>query len=149
VSRAEIEAAIWPDGFVEPSNVTQTVYMVRRAVAKCSGPPIIETVVGQGYRISAEVREAKVRDAREGRSDNPNARTGADTGPLRIVRNWLRAVTSALLVGAVLATIADSRVDSNAAVAARRVPISARAFWQPAEAAEASRDAANPLRLLP
>jgi DNA-binding winged helix-turn-helix (wHTH) protein len=54
VSRAEFEASIWPDGFIDPSNLTQTIYMVRKALGERELP--IETVNGRGYRLATEVR---------------------------------------------------------------------------------------------
>ena len=59
VSRAEFEAAVWPEGFIEPANLTQTIYMLRRALGRCAAPPI-ETVNGRGYRLCANVRRKEI-----------------------------------------------------------------------------------------
>jgi len=63
VSRAQFEAAVWPEGFIEPANLTRTIYMLRRAFGRCSAPVPIETVNGRGYRLCAAVhrKEAAVR----------------------------------------------------------------------------------------
>jgi DNA-binding winged helix-turn-helix (wHTH) protein/tetratricopeptide (TPR) repeat protein len=55
VSKEEILAAVWPDGFVEPANLTQTIYMLRRALDD-GGAELIETIPGKGYRFNAAVR---------------------------------------------------------------------------------------------
>jgi len=56
VSRAEFEAAIWPEGYIEPANLTQTIYMLRKALGSARGSAPIETVTNRGYRLAAPVR---------------------------------------------------------------------------------------------
>ena len=56
VSRAEFEAAVWPEGFIEASNLTQTIYMLRTAFARRDAAPVIDTHIGQGYRLALSVR---------------------------------------------------------------------------------------------
>jgi DNA-binding winged helix-turn-helix (wHTH) protein len=53
VSRAEFEAAVWPEGFIEPANLTQTIYMLRKALGRHTALPPIETVNGRGYRLAS------------------------------------------------------------------------------------------------
>lgn len=53
VSRAEFEAAVWPEGFIEPANLTQTIYMLRKALGRHAAIPPIETVNGRGYRLAS------------------------------------------------------------------------------------------------
>lgn len=45
---------LWPDIFVEEANLTQTVYILRKAL----GDDVIETIPRRGYRFVGEVREA-------------------------------------------------------------------------------------------
>jgi DNA-binding winged helix-turn-helix (wHTH) protein/TolB-like protein/Tfp pilus assembly protein PilF len=57
LSKEELMKALWPDSFVEESNLTQQVSMIRRALGDSPGDPhFIVTVPGRGYRFSAEVR---------------------------------------------------------------------------------------------
>ena len=46
---------LWPDSFVEESNLTVNVSALRRALG-LDGPRLIETVPKRGYRFTAEVR---------------------------------------------------------------------------------------------
>jgi DNA-binding winged helix-turn-helix (wHTH) protein len=55
VSRAQFEAVVWPEGFIEPANLTQTIYMLRKALGRHAPLPPIETVNGRGYRLAAAV----------------------------------------------------------------------------------------------
>jgi DNA-binding winged helix-turn-helix (wHTH) protein/tetratricopeptide (TPR) repeat protein len=54
VSKDEILAAVWPSGFVEPANLTQTIYVLRKALGDADGR-IIETVPSRGYRFTPTV----------------------------------------------------------------------------------------------
>jgi DNA-binding winged helix-turn-helix (wHTH) protein/TolB-like protein len=58
LSKDELIAHLWPDSFVEESNLAQNVSTLRRALNESSGEPqFIETVPKRGYRFIAEVRE--------------------------------------------------------------------------------------------
>lgn len=57
LSKEELMKTLWPDSFVEESNLTQQVSMIRRALGEsASEPRYIATVTGRGYRFDAEVR---------------------------------------------------------------------------------------------
>jgi DNA-binding winged helix-turn-helix (wHTH) protein/Tfp pilus assembly protein PilF len=52
---------IWPESFVEESNLTQTIYVLRRTLASVdAATDYIETVPRKGYRFRAEARELRV-----------------------------------------------------------------------------------------
>ena len=55
VRKEEILAAVWPDGFVESANLTQTIYMLRKTLDD-GRAELIETIPGKGYRFNAVVR---------------------------------------------------------------------------------------------
>ena len=51
-------AAVWPDSFVEESNLTQQISMIRRALGESAGEDrYIVTVSGKGYRFAAQVTQ--------------------------------------------------------------------------------------------
>src|SRR5215469_6519070 len=55
--KEELMKALWPDSFVEESNLTQQVSMIRRALGEsASDPRYIVTVPGRGYRFTGEVK---------------------------------------------------------------------------------------------
>ncbi len=58
VTKDELMKAVWPDSFVEESNLTQTIFMVRKALDETADRRYILTVQGQGYRFLAPVTEA-------------------------------------------------------------------------------------------
>ena len=57
VGKDELLAAIWPEGSVEPNNVPQTIYVLRRTF-KIAGDDdeFIATIPGRGYRFVPNVR---------------------------------------------------------------------------------------------
>ncbi len=57
VTKEELLKAVWPDSFVEESNLTQHVFRLRKALRPQEGEEqYIVTVPGQGYQFSAEVK---------------------------------------------------------------------------------------------
>jgi DNA-binding winged helix-turn-helix (wHTH) protein/tetratricopeptide (TPR) repeat protein len=58
VSKEEILARVWPDGFVEESNITQYIYLLRRAFRAHGVERAIDTVPRRGYRFAVPLTEA-------------------------------------------------------------------------------------------
>ncbi len=56
VTKEELFEAIWPGVFIDPNNLNQNVFMLRRALGDSEGK-VIETVPRVGYRFAAEVQE--------------------------------------------------------------------------------------------
>ncbi len=76
VSRSEMVERLWPNAFVEESNLTVTISMLRRALGDSeTGTTFIETVPKRGYRFVPPVITSR------------NGRLGRDSfGSMRIVR---------------------------------------------------------------
>jgi DNA-binding winged helix-turn-helix (wHTH) protein/TolB-like protein/tetratricopeptide (TPR) repeat protein len=59
LAKDELMKALWPDSFVEESNLTQQISMARKALGESQGKDrYIITVPGRGYRFAAAVKEA-------------------------------------------------------------------------------------------
>jgi len=55
-SKDELLTALWPDQFIEESNLTQQVFLLRKALSRHeSGRKIVETIPGRGYRFTVPV----------------------------------------------------------------------------------------------
>ncbi len=54
VEKDDLMGALWPDSFVEEANLTQNIYMLRKALGDGQ---YIETVPRRGYRFVAHVKE--------------------------------------------------------------------------------------------
>jgi len=55
IAKDELMNAAWPDSFVEESNLTQTVFMLRKALGETRNQPYILTEPGKGYRFIVAV----------------------------------------------------------------------------------------------
>src|SRR5262249_60310864 len=54
VTKGELLASVWPDTAVEESNLTQTMFLLRRALSEAGEEsPSIETVPRRGYKFVA------------------------------------------------------------------------------------------------
>lgn len=61
VSKDELMQSLWPDTFVEESNLTQNISQLRRALSEgAAGAQYIETIPKRGYRFVAVVQPATV-----------------------------------------------------------------------------------------
>ncbi|HVF21501.1 MAG TPA: winged helix-turn-helix domain-containing protein, partial [Pyrinomonadaceae bacterium] len=57
VEKDDLLRDVWPDTFVEESNLTQNIFVLRRALRdERVGPKYIETVARRGYRFVASVK---------------------------------------------------------------------------------------------
>jgi len=58
VSKDELMRSVWPDSVVEESNLTQNIFLLRKALGETAQhSSYIITLPGRGYRLAAEVRE--------------------------------------------------------------------------------------------
>jgi len=56
MTKDELIRAVWADSFVEDSNLTQIVFVLRKALGETPDRRYILTVQGQGYRFAADVK---------------------------------------------------------------------------------------------
>src|SRR5262245_47240291 len=58
LSKDELMKALWPDSFVDESNLTQQISMARKALCQRAGEDqYIVTVPARGYRFAVPVKE--------------------------------------------------------------------------------------------
>ncbi len=93
VSKEELMSAVWPDSFVEESNLTQSIYLLRRTLGRTSnGTNYVETIPKRGYRLAVPA----VPD------------TPAFEPQNTAHRQWPRLLRPALIVCAVIGLVAVS-----------------------------------------
>jgi len=62
IKKDELLKEVWPDTFVEESNLSQTIFTLRKALGDDrSEPRYIETVPRRGYRFVAAVRDEEAK----------------------------------------------------------------------------------------
>jgi TolB-like protein/DNA-binding winged helix-turn-helix (wHTH) protein/Tfp pilus assembly protein PilF len=107
VSKDELMRTVWPDSFVEESNLTQTVFMLRKGLGETPDRRYILTVQGRGYRFAPDVKEVFEPPKRDTlspqvRTENFSAYT-ADQPQLRLRTSWLLAGICLMILAAGLA----------------------------------------------
>ncbi|MBK8305365.1 MAG: PD40 domain-containing protein [Chloracidobacterium sp.] len=56
VSKTELMETVWADSFVEESNLTQSIYTLRRVLGKnTAGKDLIDTIPRRGYRLAVPI----------------------------------------------------------------------------------------------
>lgn len=102
VTKDELMKAVWPDSFVEESNLTQTIFMVRKALDETSDRRYILTVQGQGYRFMVPVTGPQQPEA----SPNaPNAERVLQASPTHSPIAGKRMLTLIALTAAALVLV--------------------------------------------
>lgn len=74
IDKDEMMSLLWPDSFVEESNLLVNISALRKALAESGGQEYIETIPGRGYRFTAPVTKG------EGDVARGNAGQGSSTG---------------------------------------------------------------------
>lgn len=105
VTKDELLKAVWRDSFVEESNLTQTIFMVRKALDETADRRYILTAQGQGYRFLVPVTETSSPGPETGSFVVPPAVSDGREIPLqshlRSLRGW-RSATIALAAVAIV-----------------------------------------------
>ena len=57
LTKDELLRKLWPDSFVEESNLSQNIYVLRKALGQGGSVELIKTVPKRGYQFVADVRE--------------------------------------------------------------------------------------------
>jgi TolB-like protein/DNA-binding winged helix-turn-helix (wHTH) protein/tetratricopeptide (TPR) repeat protein len=109
LDKRELMQALWPDTFVEESNLAQQVFTLRKLLGKQpNGRPYIDTIPRRGYQFVAPVEETRDDLAMHGGTDR--RRRGARLAAGR--RGW------ALAAGAVALSVAGGTLWQRGSVAA-------------------------------
>jgi DNA-binding winged helix-turn-helix (wHTH) protein len=107
VTKDELLERVWPEGFVEESNLAQNVYVLRKTFRTYGLPASIETVPRRGYRLLAPVRRSETHNSL------PKKNHFGITPRV--------AVVAGVLAVAMLATLSAGRQASGRAPAGARV----------------------------
>jgi TolB-like protein/DNA-binding winged helix-turn-helix (wHTH) protein/Tfp pilus assembly protein PilF len=81
VTKDELMRSVWSDSFVEESNLTQTVFMLRKALQESPSDRYILTVQGRGYRFAPPVKEIPRVETKGEEAGRPNFTQAPDLEP--------------------------------------------------------------------
>lgn len=96
VTKDALMKAVWPDRFVEESNLTQTVFMLRKALGETHEQRYILTIPGTGYRFTAKVKRISGRG--DTAVETPAAAPRPQLVPVTRSRSRLRPVVIGIAV---------------------------------------------------
>jgi TolB-like protein/DNA-binding winged helix-turn-helix (wHTH) protein/Tfp pilus assembly protein PilF len=103
VTKDELMRALWSDAVVSEANLTQTIFMLRKALADGeNGQRYIATVPGRGYRFEAEMRQVATNGHKPAAAEPSEAVTGVPSAaepaqaPVH-VRRWVIGVAAVAL----------------------------------------------------
>jgi TolB-like protein/DNA-binding winged helix-turn-helix (wHTH) protein len=104
VEKDELMSRLWPDTVVEEANLTQNIFVVRKALGEVPGEQrFIATVARRGYRFVADVREPGLEHG-DGPIGESVAETAAPAGQ-RQTRRWRAGVSRAALGAAFVSVL--------------------------------------------
>lgn len=96
VSREELMETVWRDCFVEESNITYTVSLLRKTLDSSDKKRFIQTIPKRGYRFTSDVREV---------SENGKAVIPAESVPTKPPKAQIRPIfIGIILLGVLLLT---------------------------------------------
>jgi DNA-binding winged helix-turn-helix (wHTH) protein/Tol biopolymer transport system component len=107
VSKQDLMNAVWPDSFVEESNLSQNVFLLRRELGRTAeGEEYIQTVPRRGYRINVPVAVIGPENRRPQVSSKQVSTVNGKSPvqPVAVVRpGWVVAAGPALAIAALVA----------------------------------------------
>jgi TolB-like protein/DNA-binding winged helix-turn-helix (wHTH) protein len=106
VSRDELMNAVWGDSFVEESNLTQTIFMLRKALGDSKEHPYILTIQGKGYRFAPTVKEISATPAPFVAAEANSVPAGSGTASGKLSQPGILKRTGSALQLLALATLA-------------------------------------------
>ncbi|HSS99983.1 MAG TPA: tetratricopeptide repeat protein [Terriglobales bacterium] len=105
VSKDELMKALWPDSFVEESNLSQNIFVLRKALGDSQEKRYILTVPGRGYQFIETVREPGEQSQKGLQEEDAASQSAALTIPTVTHTNW-RWVSIAALILLVIGVVA-------------------------------------------
>ena len=119
VSKDDLLKHLWPDTFVDESNLTQTIFMLRKALGDVGGDKhYIVTAQGKGYRFEARVK------AERPMSESVRSDAVASRRPVP----WFVAVTVCLVAAALIVAVYQWRRSKTRAATPTRILLAVLPF---------------------
>jgi DNA-binding winged helix-turn-helix (wHTH) protein/tetratricopeptide (TPR) repeat protein len=95
VSKDELMKAVWPDTFVEETNLTRNIFSLRKALGDSPENPYVVTVSGKGYRLATTARRVADQQVAAVAGSRSTVEVHIET---RSVPRWAWAVGTAIAV---------------------------------------------------
>src|SRR3984957_13149417 len=101
LSKEELIRQVWPDSFVDESNLTQHIFHLRKVLGDTQeGRAYIETLPRHGYRFVAAVQQAPAKRAEDAVTSADASRAPAEDGSRSSTKlRWVIGVAAGLGLG--------------------------------------------------
>lgn len=133
VLKDDLMSLLWPDTFVEESNLGQHVFQLRKALGD---PSYIVTIPGRGYQFAADVRTIPVAENQEAAAESPPSpevaaedsnKTHSPSAPApRFRKRLIVAVAAAVVVIVAVAAVTTLLLPSPKVFRVRQITHSGR-----------------------
>jgi len=100
VTKEEIWHAVWNDSFVEETNLTHNIYVLRKALKDLGEDSLIKTIPRRGYRFTGDVRDIPVDDVIIERHALTRTTIEVEESPSTTAHTKRRSTTLPLVAGA-------------------------------------------------
>jgi DNA-binding winged helix-turn-helix (wHTH) protein/WD40 repeat protein len=95
-TKDQLMHALWPDSFVEESNLTQNIFVLRRSLGRApNGQEYIQTIPKRGYRISLPIEELAA----------PSSELKDTAAPIAHQKRSFSAISATIVIGIVLGAV--------------------------------------------
>lgn len=117
VSKNELMNRLWADSFVEESNLTQNIYLLRKTLGDCAdGRPFIENFSRRGYRFNGKLKSSAETSILLATHTNTQT-VIEETIEYRTRRNWLISAVALIAVfGAIAFAVKQFIPQQNSSV---------------------------------
>jgi len=127
LSKQELLARIWPEGFIEEASLSQNIYVLRKTMRAHWDGEVIETLPRRGYRFVAAI-------APRAAQSSVAAPVASPAPPLSQRRRWVpsAAIAAALVLGLLGLRVVALRGDAQTRVlppTAQRLYALGRYYW--------------------
>ncbi len=104
ILKDDLMKIVWPDTFVEESNLAQNVFVLRKALGETAGEHrYIVTIPGRGYRFAEKVRVIAVDDTLAVETHARTRLVIEESRPRRMPAIWIAGVVALLGLGGIAA----------------------------------------------
>jgi DNA-binding winged helix-turn-helix (wHTH) protein len=147
VRKEDLMVKVWGTNETSDESISRTVYRLRVAMQGCGGPEVVETVYNSGFRITAPVREATMKESSSlnalTHSTRPNAIAALISAREFLARQSMEDMEAAANAVRLAISLDPSYAAAWATMAEIRIVQAVRSLRPPREAGWLAKEAAQ------
>ncbi len=112
VTKDEIISRVWTDSFVEESNLSRHIYVLRKTFKNYGESDLIKTVPRRGYRFAADVTEVEQNIGQNGRQNGAGVSDAvAPAASTSFFKNYRFIAVAAIVLASILVAVAAWQIN--------------------------------------